>query len=415
MEPQPPAARESVLTEYRPPAPDRDRVGLHVGLFLATFACMVWVAGFGAWEEVNGELVFFSFLGREAYYQAAGWTARLADGLLYAAPFLLFLTVHEFGHYLAARWHGVRVSLPYYIPLPIALGTFGAVIRIREPIRRTRQLFDIGAAGPLAGFVVALGLLGVAVATLPPVEYLLSVDGPGMTVHGLTVEQYRQTGAFPPAEMMPRGTMQYGTTPLFAAAMALADYPVPSYEIMHYPMLMAGWLGLFFTALNLLPVGQLDGGHVVYSLFGPAVHRVVARVATLVLLVSGCVGWIGQLVPDMALFYGARGETGAWAALGLLLLVYLRRFFGGDLRATLVGVPVLLALAFAVVALAPGLALATGYWGWMIWVGLILFVIGVDHPPVLVQEPLTPARTALGWACIVIFLLCFSIQPITMG
>ena len=97
------------------------------------------------------------FAGRAVLYEEIGWTAYARDGLLYAIPFLFFLTVHEFGHYIAAQKHGINVSLPYYIPIPLIgipmfhLGTLGAVIRIREPLRRTRQLFDIGAAGPLAG------------------------------------------------------------------------------------------------------------------------------------------------------------------------------------------------------------------------------------------------------------------------
>ena len=231
--------------------------------------------------------------------------------------------------------------------------------------------------------------------------------------------QYLETGYFPSRGLVASGggAIIFGDTPLFHALMSLAEYRVPGYEILHYPVLLAGWLGLFFTALNLLPVGQLDGGHVVYALFGPAVHRVVARVTTLILLVSGSVGWVYQMAPGFPLSptlahaLGPLAPLAGWAPLALLMLVYLRRFFG-DWRYALAGVPVLLALVAAVVFLAPGLAAATGYWGWLIWTGLILFVIRLDHPPVLMQEPLTPMRTALGWACVVIFLLCFSIQPI---
>ena len=105
----------------------------------------------------------------------------------------------------------------------------------------------------------------------------------------------------------------------------------------------------------------------------------------------------------------------AFALCALVLLVFFRRFFEGDVRYALAGVPVLLGLVAAVVFLAPGLAARVGYTGWLLWSGLILFLIRMDHPPVLVQEPLTPARIALGWACIVIFMLCFSIQPLATG
>ncbi|MEM1056083.1 MAG: site-2 protease family protein [Bacteroidota bacterium] len=416
-DPAPDAAPpESVLSTYTPPPPDRDRIWLHIGLFFATFGCMLFVAG---GLVLNGQDVAPSLIGRHGVYETVGWMARLHDALMYAVPFLLFLTVHEFGHYLAARWHGVRVSLPYYIPLPFALGTFGAVIRIRERIRTTTQLFDIGAAGPLAGFVVALGALLVAVFTLPPVEYILGTDPIGSNFHAPIVAQYQIEGEFPRVSLMISMLREvggqaliFGDTPLFAALASLGDYRVPGYEITHYPLLLAGWLGLFFTALNLLPVGQLDGGHVVYALFGPTVHRIVARIATLLLILSGSVGWMTEMVLGYA--WDPIVEAALLAGLAVLLLIYLRQFFGGDWRYALAGVPVLLALVAAVVFLAPGLAAVTGYWGWLLWSGLILFLIRMDHPPVLVNEPLTPGRIALGWACVVIFLLCFSIQPIVV-
>lgn len=411
-----------MLTDFAPPgrAADRDRTWVHVGLFLATFASAVFVAGWGYPQTFsNGVTTLTPLIGREGHYITNGWTARLADAVMYAFPFLLFLTVHEFGHYIAALRSRIRVSLPYYIPLPFALGTFGAVIRIKEPIRSTRQLFDIGASGPLAGFVVALGVLLLAVFTLPPVEYLLSADValPGFEQpHVQTVEQFRQTGMFPSVGIgAAGGAIVFGDTPLFHAMQSLGAYRVPGYEIMHYPLLLAGWLGLFFTALNLLPVGQLDGGHVVYAMFGPTVHAIVARITTLILLISGSVGWAQQMVPELARGFGPEWFWGGWAVLGLLLFVYLRRFFGGSVLHALGGVPVLIGLTLAVLEFAPGLASGAGYWGWLIWSGLILFVIRLDHPPVLVHEPLSPVRRALGWACIAIFLACFSLQPIGVG
>src|SRR5690606_7539618 len=117
----------------------------------------------------------------------------LADGLLFGLSLLLFLTVHEFGHYFAARRHGIATSLPYYIPLPfVGVGTLGAVIRIREPIPSMRKLFDIGAAGPIAGFVVALGVLLYAFATLPPPTYMMDQLG-----HEELKAFIAQSGRFP--------------------------------------------------------------------------------------------------------------------------------------------------------------------------------------------------------------------------
>ena len=409
MEPRPPApGAESVLTDYEPPsAPDEDRLGLHLGLFLATFASAVWCGGLlvgrsALWDpavEVSGTGIgaLLSLLTSRSFLQ---------DGFLYAVPFLGFLTVHEFGHYTAARWLKTRVSLPYYIPIPLpgTLGTFGAVIRIKEPLRRTRQLFDVGAAGPLAGFVVAVLVLVVAVLTLPGPEYLLGVGG-----HEDVVTYLRSLGRFPafdPSDVAD-GTMAmvFGDTPLFHLIGSLGAVRVPGDELAHYPVLLAGWLGLFFTALNLLPVGQLDGGHVVYALFGPAVHRVVARVTTMLLLLSGGVGLALDLGPGVA-------PAVLWLALALVYALAMGWMFRGEWLLVASSVAFLTAATAFLVVVVPGLALAVGWTGWLFWVGLILFVIRVDHPPVLIEEPLGTRRRILGYLCLVIFVLCFLIQPI---
>ena len=158
----------------------RDRYWLHALLFVLTLAATVWEGG--------------NLVGRWAVYASEGWPAFLADGLRFGLSLLLFLTVHEFGHYFAARFHGVATSLPYYIPLPfVGVGTLGAVIRIREPVPSLRKLFDIGAAGPLAGFAVALVILLVAFAALPPASYIFGV-GAGHE----TIQQYvEQFGRYP--------------------------------------------------------------------------------------------------------------------------------------------------------------------------------------------------------------------------
>ncbi len=400
----------SLLTDYTPPEapPDRDRVGLHVGLFVATFASMVWAGGAfvgrnATWPLLPRDASFWDQLA--ATVGLLGNPTFLYDGVAYAVPFLFFLTVHEFGHYVAARVRRTRVSLPYYIPVPLpgTLGTLGAVIRIKEPLRRTRQLFDIGAAGPLAGFVVAVGVLLWAVLTLPPPEYLSNMLG-----HEDVVAALQATGVFPtfdPSTMEP-DTMAFvlGDTPLFHLLNGLGWVRVPGDEIVHYPALLAGWFGLFFTALNLLPVGQLDGGHVVYALFGPAVHRVVARVTTLLLLLSGGVGLVAELSGTMPAWQ-------MWLALALVFALALARLFEGEWRLVLPSVAGGVGIVWALATFLPGLAASVGWLGWLLWVGLILFVIRVDHPPVRVREPLTPGRKALGWLCIVIFVLCFSIQP----
>ncbi|HEX8385335.1 MAG TPA: site-2 protease family protein [Rubricoccaceae bacterium] len=384
-----------ILGPYALPEAPRDRVWLHVALFVATLASMTVAGG--------------SFVGRGVVYDAEGWRALVADGLRYAVPFLAFLTVHEFGHYLMARRYGISVSLPYFLPVPLpgTLGTVGAVIRIREPFRRLTHLFDVGVGGPVAGVVVALVVFTAGVLTLPPPEYLLGIEG-----HGPAAVVLARTGAFPPLDVAGLGpggaAVVFGDTPLTYALAGLGAYRVPGHEVMHYPLLLAGWLGLFFTALNLLPVGQLDGGHVVYAMFGPRVHAVVSRVTVTLMTFSAALGG----VHGTAVVFGFAGWQ-AWAAMALGVSVAMAKLFEGDWRLVAPAAVGLVAAVWLVEALLPGLAGAVGFSGWTFWVALILFLIRVDHPHVPRTEPLTPARRALGVACLVLFALSFSLQPMS--
>lgn len=191
---------------------------------------------------------------RDIFLTPALWTL----GLSYSVSLILILGAHEMGHYVACRIYGIDASLPFFIPGPPPIGTFGALIRIRAPITTRRALFDIGVAGPIAGFVVALPILtyGLSRSTLLP-------EGP------------RPGGiGFPPCPLM---------------SLALAWYfpgigPEGVVEI--HPVVVAAWVGLLATFLNLLPIGQLDGGHVLYALSRRA-HRLVSRVGTVLLMVLG--------------------------------------------------------------------------------------------------------------------------------
>ena len=383
-----------VLGPYSPPEPPRDRVWLHVLLFLATLVSMVFAGGV--------------FVGRGVVYAADGWQAFVVDGLRYAVPFLVFLTVHEFGHYLTARRIGISVSLPYFLPVPLpgSLGTFGAVIQIREPFRRVRHLFDVGAAGPLAGAVVAVAVYALGVATLPEPDYLLGVAG-----HEAAAETLARTGAFPALDLAGLGpggsAVVFGDTPITALIGSFGAYRVPGHEIMHYPLLLAGWLGLFFTALNLLPVGQLDGGHVVYALFGPRVHAVVARATVVLLTFSAALG----AVHDGGPVFGFTSWQ-ATVAVVLGVSVAMAKLFEGDWRLAVPATALVAGGVHLVEAFLPGLAAAVGFSGWTFWTALILFLVRVDHPPVADRTPLGPRRRALGYLCLVLFVLSFSVQPI---
>ncbi len=397
-----PPPSSSILTEYE--RPRRERYGLHLLLFLLTFATvtlagMQWVArdllyAQDAWFVLGGEGGFP--IGPSALF----------DGLRFSTALLLFLTVHEFGHYLAARHHGIDVTLPYYIPLPlVAIGTLGAVIRIREPIPSTRKLFDVGAAGPLAGFVAALGILVYGLATLPPPTYLDAMSG-----HEWVQGVVAQTGAYP--AQPPTGTdpLSIGGTLLFSFLTRFFPNVPPAFELYHYPVVFAGWLGLFFTALNLLPAGQLDGGHVTYSLFGRRWHKRIARVTVSLLMVSGGVAAVTFFSP-MLDAYRPGLSVATWIAVAAvfgLLVQRMDRYLPG--RHLALWTARLVAAVGVLVALGPSVTrYSAGMW--LFWAVLIVRFIRVDHPPVLYPEPLTPGRRVLGILCLLILVLCFSPHP----
>jgi membrane-associated protease RseP (regulator of RpoE activity) len=193
-----------------------------------------------------------------------GSPLAVLQALLAGAPFAItlmgILGVHELGHYAAARLHGVRATLPYFVPVPFALGTLGAFIAIRSPMRDRRVLFDIGLAGPYAGLLAALPLLLLGL-------LLSSTNYVPLSFSGRTLENL-------------------GSSFLIQIVVNLfADIPDGQTITLH-PVFFAAWLGLFLTGINLLPVGQLDGGHASYALLGRVAHG-VALVAFLLLILAG--------------------------------------------------------------------------------------------------------------------------------
>ncbi|MEX0821099.1 MAG: site-2 protease family protein [Rhodothermales bacterium] len=374
----------------------KDRYWLHLLLFFVTLLTTVYEGG--------------NLAGRWAIYGEYGVMQFVLDGLRFGLSLLFFLTVHEFGHYFAARAHGVSTSLPYFIPLPfVGVGTLGAVIRIREPVPSLRKLFDIGAAGPLAGFVVALGILLYAFATLPPPSYIFGMGGG----HEAIQHYVEQFGEYP-TEMLESGegtvTLVVGDTLLYWILKQFFAGVPPMWEMYHYPMLFAGWLGLFFTALNLLPVGQLDGGHIIYALFGRKWHGRLARGFFLVLLLSGAIGFVIEAVPMLYEASPLAGDT-SWFLLAAVLYFYLTKLFDGSLKQI---VPALLALMVLVVVANSGATWMQeyAYSGWLLWCLLLIYLVKIDHPPVLHERPLTRERKVLAVLAIIVFILCFSFKPL---
>jgi len=198
----------------------------------------------------------------------------LVQGLSFAGSLLAILTSHEFGHYIACRLYRVDCTLPFFIPSPPMLGpgTFGAFIKMRPPIPSRHALFDIGVAGPLAGFIV---VIPVAIIGL-------------MTAH-------------PAAPLAPGEVATYFKDPLLMRFIAWV-IGVQAENILANPFYLAAWIGLLVTSLNLLPVGQLDGGHAVYAVFGVRVHRVLGRLAFLTMSILAVLGWFWHRSPGGFLY-----------------------------------------------------------------------------------------------------------------
>ncbi len=276
-----------LVLELRP-LTKKEKIWINVVLLVATFATTT--------------LVGSTFYGREI---------NLVGGLMFSLAIMFVLGSHEMGHYFAAKRWGMRTSLPYFIPFPTIIGTLGAVIKHRGPIPSRKALMDVGIAGPLAG--VAASVLVVAIGLRIP--YTISGEP----------------------------TLYIGTPPIFDAVVYLTNY---SGEAIH-PVAFAGWVGFLITFLNMLPVGQLDGGHVLRAMIGKSAHRISA------------------LVPLALIIYG----------------VYLSETYG--IQSNL----------------------------WLFWGILTLFFSYQRHPDPVDDSPLDAGRYLLGVAGFAVAALCFTPVP----
>ncbi len=276
--------------------------------------------------------------------------AYFADGLPYSIALLFVLLAHEMGHYIAARIHKVDTTPPFFIPMPAFIGigpfgTMGAVIKIRQQVPSKKALFDIAAAGPIAGFIASLAILITGFILLPGREFLF-------TIHP---EQANLA-------QTPIGGLTFGHTlgydliaMLFAPAGAFIP---PMNEMYHYPFLCVGWFGMLVTAMNMIPVGQLDGGHISYCMFGRTYH-VIAQVALVALTVLGISGFLPML----------------------------------------------------------GIDWSYGWVGWLFWAIVLSLMIRfgrLHHPNTGDETPIDDTRMMIGWCCWLIFVISFSPNPLSL-
>lgn len=329
-------------------------------------------------------------------------------GLLFAGLLLGFLGVHEFGHYFAALYHHIRVTLPYFIPIPLGIGTVGAVIRIKQKINDTYKMFDVGAAGPLAGFVVSLGVLLYGFATLPDPSFIQNFAG-----HEAVKDYVAQYGAYPasPPQETNGNLLIVGNTLLYSFLASFFQNVPPMWEMYHYPFLFAGWLGLFFTALNLTPIGQLDGGHILYSLIGFKKHRTVARLFFGVLITLGTIEAIPFIHLSLGDWDNAYGIL-SWIIWAGILYSLLQKAFHNNLRWILPTLAATLGLSAIYLYGVVGNIETSGSLIWIVWSFFIAYFVGIEHPPALRERELDPTRKFLGWLSMAIFVLCISPNPL---
>jgi hypothetical protein len=255
--------------------PVKHRYWLHILLLLVTFFTTLVVGAHLQWNFLNGQPPFTLVNGNDFF--PVRWALQgghLWLGIPFSLTLMLILLAHEMGHYLYCVRYGVSATLPFFIPFPTLIGTLGAFIRIKSPLRSRAVLFDIGIAGPIAGFVVALPVL----------------------IFSLGLSRVAPAGATPPDIQLGYPLIFYLTQKALALtghAHAIANVSLG--QVYLHPVAIAAWVGMFATSLNLLPGGQLDGGHIVFSV-SPRAHKWVSRITILVLIPLALFFWTGWLV-----------------------------------------------------------------------------------------------------------------------
>ncbi len=350
-------SNENIITNI-PKQKKKSSLWVYIVLFIVTFFSTA-IAG-AQWAGVD-------------YLNLLNWHY----GITYAVLIMIFLSAHEFGHYTASRIHKVDATLPYFLPMPIVylspFGTFGAVIKTRTPILTRRALFDIGAAGPIAGFIVSLGFLIYGLMTLPGIDFIYHIHPHYLTKFGGKI---------------PHTSLFFGDTLLYSFLAKIFANPSgflpPMNEIYHYPYLNVGWFGLFVTSINMLPIGQLDGGHIVYAMFGGKAQSRIARIVWWALIIISSGAALNFLYDILKV-----DNPGS-------VYIFLQSTFLPILKWLKEYAPWYMA----------------GWGGWLLWVIIAKFFIKMNHPNIAGDERLDSKRMAIGWFAILIFILSFSYNGI---
>ena len=241
------------------PSPKKSPILLQAILLGVTFITTL-IAGF--WFHIG----FTSSTPDQAIIQLTRALTNPLDilhGLPFSLTILLILLAHEMGHYLTCRYYNIKVTLPYVIPAPFMFGTFGAIIKIKSAFDNPRQLFDVGIAGPLAGFSLILPAL------------IIGLQKSKVFMFNSSVEE----------------TLEFGEPLLFHLATLLFFPGNPEASINLHPIGWAAWFGMLATSINLLPIGQLDGGHIVYAILGPKGHRIISQSTFFILVAISLYSW----------------------------------------------------------------------------------------------------------------------------
>ena len=296
----------------------------------------------------NIHIILFILTVITTFATGLSFGGTILSALAFSGALLFILGSHEMGHYFYGKKYGVDITPPYFIPAPpfiSPIGTFGAFIKIKSPISTRKALFDIGIAGPLAGIIASIPVLIIGIKLSTIVDIADKDGGQGLML---------------------------GSPLIFTFFTGILVGRIPEgKDLFLHPVAFAGWVGLFVTALNLIPSGQLDGGHIVYSLFSKKAHRITSIVMIALLVIFG----IGT-------------EP---------LIMQYERLAGSGLPEFLSWIPRF-----------------EGWPGWVLW-AVLLTLMGTKHPPTIHDEgELDTSRKILGFIALLIFIGCISPVPIKL-